>query len=79
MCRPKESTSAWWDEINFDEKLWITPQNHMKTKRKHRIPLTKQTLGLLEFIKPVSGHCKFIFISNTNPRAQMNEISANVA
>jgi len=51
----------------------------MKAKLEHRIPLTKRTLGLLEFIHSVSGHCEFIFLPNSNARTQFNESSPNIA
>lgn len=51
----------------------------MKMNRKHAIPLTKQTLALLEFIKPISGHREFLFPADRNAKKHANESTANVA
>lgn len=79
MCRPKESAGARWEEINFTDKLWSIPAERMKMKRAHTIPLTPQTIALLEFIKPISGNREFLFPADRNPRKHANESTANVA
>jgi integrase len=79
MCRPNEAAAAKWDEIDFEQKLWSIPPERMKMNRAHTIPLTPQTLALLEYIKPISGHSEYIFPSDRNPRKHANESTANVA
>ncbi len=51
----------------------------MKMNRAHSIPLTDQTIALLAFIKPISGHREFLFPADRNPRKHANESTANVA
>ncbi len=48
-------------------------------KRPHTIPLTEQTLALLEIMKPISGHREYVFASNKNPKSHVNSQSANMA
>src|SRR5690606_8265284 len=38
MTRPAEAAGARWDEINFEEKLWVIPAERMKKRRAHSIP-----------------------------------------
>lgn len=39
---------ARWKEIDFKQQLWITPEDRMKAGREHRIPLTAQSIALLQ-------------------------------
>ena len=79
MVRPSEASSARWAEINHDKRLWEIPAERMKKKRSHSIPLTKQTLELLNAIEPYSGHREFIFPSHNNPRKPANSQTVNMA
>jgi integrase len=79
ICRPNEAAGAMWEEIDFEAKIWNIPAERMKMNRAHSIPLTDQTMALLEFIKPISGHSEFLFPSDRSPRKHANESTANVA
>jgi integrase len=79
ICRPNESAGARWEEIDLKAKTWSIPAERMKMKREHTIPLTDQTLAILEFIKPISGHREFLFPADRTPRKHANESTANVA
>lgn len=46
-CRSGEAREATWDEINWEEMLWIIPASRMKAGREHRIPLTESMIRLL--------------------------------
>jgi integrase len=47
-CRTNEVIGAKWEEIDFDQKLWIIPKARMKARRVHRVPLSKPGLRLLK-------------------------------
>ncbi|MCP4595607.1 integrase domain-containing protein [Neptuniibacter sp.] len=79
MTRPGEAAGARWDEIDEENALWVIPAERMKKRRGHSIPLTSQTLSLLEKLKPISGNSEFLFPSDINPRASANNSTANVA
>ncbi|MCW8333755.1 integrase domain-containing protein [Vibrio paucivorans] len=79
MTRPIESATARWSDIDFENRVWIVPEERMKMKRPHTIPLTEQTLALLEIMKPISSHREYIFPSNKNPKSHVNSQSANMA
>lgn len=79
MTRPAEAAGARWDEINFEEKLWVIPADRMKKRRAHSIPLTPQTLALLEELKPISGHREHLFPADRDPRTHINNQTANMA
>lgn len=79
MTRPAEASGAKWSEIDFQDKVWIIPADRMKKRREHRIPLTEQTLSILEVIKPISEHREYIFPSDRDPKKPCNSQTANMA
>ena len=79
MVRPGEAAGAEWSEIDFDKKLWTIPPSRMKKNRTHIIPLTHQTLQILEYMKPISLHREHIFPADRNPRSSTSEQTANMA
>ena len=79
MTRPIESATARWEDINLEEKVWIIPEERMKMKKPHTIPLTPQTLALLDALKEISAHREYIFPSHRNPRSHVNSQTANMA
>lgn len=79
MTRPSEAATARWEEIDLENKLWVIPAEKMKMKREHVIPLTEQTLFLLERLKPISEHREYIFPANNSPLKHTNTETANMA
>ncbi len=79
MVRPSEAAGATWSEIDLENKVWVIPAERMKKKREHTVPLTAQTLALLERLKPISGHREHVFPADRNPRNHANESTANAA
>ncbi len=79
MVRPNEASGARWEEIDMANKLWIIPAERMKPGREHVVPLTEQTLAILEAIKPISGHREYIFPSSRNPKVPTDSETANKA
>lgn len=79
MVRPSEAASARWDEIDFDNAVWRIPAERMKKKKPHTVPLSPQSIALLEIMKPISGHNAFIFPSDKNPKEHIHPQTANTA
>jgi integrase len=79
MVRPSEAAGAKWSEIDLANKLWVIPAERMKKKREHTVPLTEQTIELLERVTPISGHREFIFPADRDPKKHANESTANAA
>jgi integrase len=46
--RTNEVLGMRWPEIDFDERLWICPEERMKTGEVHRVPLTDEMLAIIE-------------------------------
>ena len=79
MVRPSEAAGTRWDEIDLEAALWQIPSERMKQKKPHIVPLSSQCLALLELMKPISGHSKFVFPSDRDPRKHANSGTANTA
>jgi integrase len=58
---------AEWAEMDFKVGLWRIPAEKMKGKRDHLVPLSRQCVGLLETLSPLTGHGKYIFPSERTP------------
>lgn len=79
MVRPSEAAGARWDEIDLDNAIWHIPAERMKKKKPHSVPLSPQSLALLELMKPISSHSEFIFPSDKSPKEHIHQQTANTA
>jgi integrase len=79
MTRPIEAATARWQDIDLENKVWVIPADRMKMKKPHTIPLTPQTLALLEVIRSISRHREYLFPSHRSPRSHVNSQTANMA
>lgn len=79
MTRPIEAATARWADIDLESEVWVIPAERMKMKKPHTIPLTPQTLSILENMKPISGHREHVFPSHRDPKRHVNSQSANMA
>jgi integrase len=75
--RTIELRSAEWTEIDFQKRLWQIPVARMKMKRPHIVPLSQQSIGLLEELKSYTGGFRFIFPGRNDSRKSMSEASIN--
>ncbi|RBW66048.1 integrase [Vibrionales bacterium C3R12] len=79
MTRPNEAAGARWDEIDLDKRLWTIPPERMKRRLEHRVPLTNETLKILNIMRDISGHLEYVFPADRNPKKHMNNQTANSA
>ncbi|MCG9691305.1 integrase domain-containing protein [Vibrio sp. Isolate22] len=79
LTRPSESAQAQWHEIDFENKLWIIPEQKMKSRRVHKIPLSDATMQLLKFMEPISKGKRYVFASDTSKSGHINTQSVNTA
>jgi len=79
FCRPGEVRQAEWIEIDLTDNFWRIPDNKMKGKQPHLVPLARQTQELLEQLKPLTGHSRYLFPSTRTPDRPMSEATLTVA
>ncbi|MDR3076380.1 MAG: integrase arm-type DNA-binding domain-containing protein [Synergistaceae bacterium] len=65
FVRPGELRHAEWAELYLggDKKEWRIPAEKMKMKRPHIVPLADQAVLLLDKMRNISGHGRYIFPS----------------
>ena len=79
FTRPGELRRAEWAEIDILEALWTIPGEKLKTQRSknnpvdHVVPLSTQVLELLEEIRPLTGHGKYVFPGARSIHRSMSE------
>ena len=78
-ARPGNVRLAEWDEIDWDNKLWIIPAHKMKTGEQHTIPLSDQLLEILNLAKHYRQGGSYIFYSNRNKNAPMSDVTLGKA
>ena len=79
FVRPGELRQAEWAEIDFDQALWRIPAARMKMRRDHLVPLSRQALGILRGLAPLTGRGKYVFPGARSLMRPMSENTVNVA
>lgn len=73
FVRPAEVRGARWSEFDYKEKLWRIPAERMKMKTPHLVPLSRQSLSVIEQIKPISSQYDLVFPSERNRSEAISE------
>lgn len=79
MLRPGELRQALWCEVDLDKAIWTVPAERMKMRRPHAVPLSRQVLGYLEELYPLTGPDGFVFPAFHTSRRPMSENTVNQA
>lgn len=81
FVRPGELRKAEWSEFDLDARQWRIPAARMKrTKQEklsgaaHVVPLSRQAVAVLDDLRPLTGHGRFVFPS---PRTGERPMSDN--
>ncbi|AEG53100.1 tyrosine-type recombinase/integrase [Sinorhizobium meliloti] len=61
VVRPGELAPMEWTEIDFEKKNWTVPKERTKMRREHVVPLSAQAISILNEMKKISHHGKFVF------------------
>ncbi|MGD8111857.1 tyrosine-type recombinase/integrase [Vibrio sp. TRT 17S01] len=77
MVRPSEAAQAKWQDIDYEESLWRVYVS--KIDAFHYVPLTPQSLEVLESMRHISSGLEFIFPADRDHRKYANKQSANMA
>lgn len=82
FVRPGELRHMEWTEIDFDmldgsAPEWNIPGNKMKMKSPHVVPLCRQAVEILNSLKPLTGHSKYVLPCHRTPLRPMSENAVN--
>jgi integrase len=61
FVRPGELRKAQWSEFNLDLAEWRIPAARMKMREAHIVPLSRQAVGILRDLSPVTGPNGYVF------------------
>jgi integrase len=79
FVRPGELRRAEWSEINIDAAEWRIPAPKMKGRVMHIVPLSKQAVGLLRELQPLTGRSRWVFPGARTNGEPMSENTVNAA
>ena len=63
-ARAGEVRQATWDEIDLAARIWTVPEAHMKTRKRHRVPLPERAMAVLEKAQERTDGKGLLFPSN---------------
>jgi len=73
FVRPGELRHAEWHEINFEQAEWKIPEEKMKMRTPHMVPLAAQAIEILKELEPLTGERRYVFPSlRTSARPMSN-------
>ncbi|MEJ2031652.1 MAG: tyrosine-type recombinase/integrase [Deltaproteobacteria bacterium] len=79
FVRPGELRHMEWKEIDFDAALWTIPAEKMKMRKTHAVPLSRQTLAILEEIRLLTGEGRYVFPSARTTARPISNMAINAA
>ncbi len=79
FVRPGELRRAEWQEFDLEKAIWTIPAEKMKMRDPHVVPLSKQSLELLDIVKSISAGQQYIFSSLYPGNRPMSENTINAA
>ena len=81
FVRPGELRHAEWSEIDLETAQWRIPAERMKLREPHIVPLSVQTVSILNDLEPLTGSERFLFPggrSNSRPLSENAVLAALV-
>lgn len=80
FLRPGELRTAEWAEFDMDAAVWTIPAAKMKIKTQdHVIPLPRQAVSILEELRPLTGHGRYLFPGMRDHDRPMSDAAINAA
>lgn len=79
FVRQVELRFATWDEIDWEEGMWLIPAERMKMRREHMVPLSRQAIAVLEHMRRVNGTQPYIFTGQGRRRRPISENTVRCA
>jgi integrase len=79
FVRPGELRHAEWSEFDLDAAIWCIPAEKMKMRRPHRVPLARQSRGVLRKLREITGGVRWLFPSVRTTARPISENTLNGA
>lgn len=79
FTRPGELRMAEWAEFDLENAVWTVPAARTKMRREHRVPLARQALAILEWLRPLTGEGRLVFPGTRTATRPISENTLNAA
>jgi integrase len=68
FLRTGELIGAKWSEFDFENARWDVPAERMKMRTPHIVPLSRQSIEVLQALHTLSGNGDLLFPGDRNPK-----------
>ena len=72
FVRTSELIGAKWAEFDVEGARWDLPAERMKMRTPHIVPLSRQTLEVLDMLHTLTGESDWLFPEDRNAKKQMS-------
>ncbi len=79
FLRPGELRGGEWSEIDFEQAEWRIPAERMKMGDPHIVPLSRQTIAILQSLHKGTGSGKYLFPSVRTDSRPISDNTVNAA
>ncbi len=79
FVRPIELRHAQWRDIDIAAARWTIPEAIMKMRKPHVVPLSRQAIKIIEDLRPLTGHGRYLFPSFRTTERPISENTLNAA
>jgi len=73
FVRSEEIRGARWEEFDLEANLWRIPAERMKMKVEHLVPLSQQSIDVIQRIRVITGRYELVFPSEVNRTKTMSD------
>jgi hypothetical protein len=73
--RSGELRGAEWSEFDLETMTWTIPAIRMKSRVEHKVFLSRQSMTILNELKPLTGLGKYVFPSERSRNRQLSDNS----
>ena len=68
-----------WKDLDLETARWVIPANLTKMRRTHEVPLSGQSISLIQSMKPISDGSEFVFPAFHTSKKPISENTVNQA
>jgi integrase len=72
FVRTSELIGARWSEFNSEAARWDIPAERMKMRTPHIVPLSRQSLEILDLLRALTGNSEWVFPGERNGERTMS-------
>ena len=77
FVRPGELRHAEWNEFDLEGALWTIPAGKTKMRKDHLVPLSRQSIAILEDLHALTGPNGYVFPSIRSRKRPMSDNTIN--